>query len=82
MGNPFKQEYPTVAGRASHDEYLQRLAWEEGHTAAKSEQAEIVSELVTALSFYLVDWSVDETIHQATIDFAIAAQEKARKATQ
>ena len=45
-----------------------------------TEQAEIVTELVTALSFYLVDWSVDETIHQATIDFAIAAQEKARKA--
>ena len=56
--------------------------WHEGNVAAKAEQTEIVSELVTALSFYLVDWSVDETIHQATIDFAIAAQEKARKATQ
>ena len=49
---------------------------------AISREEKLVSELVTALSFYLVDWSVDETIHQATIDFAIAAQEKARKATQ
>jgi len=74
---PYPGEHPSEEEKEQqhlHD------AWEEGHTAAEAEQAEVVTELVTALSFYLVDWSMDGTIHQATIDFAIAAQEKARKA--
>ena len=85
MGNPYKTESEARSdllddGFTEQQVGIAAIIYGEGHAAGKAEQAEIVTELVTALSFYLVDWSIDGTIHQATIDFATAAQEKARKA--
>ena len=80
MENPHKKPLvPVDKLNLDTPDVLDSIAYY-AYEGGKAEQAEIVTELVTALSFYLVDWSMDGTIHQATIDFATAAQEKARKA--
>ncbi len=52
MGNPYPEKF-TYLGyryRSTTDIISRREAWDEGHAAAKAEQAEIVSELVEALT--------------------------------
>ena len=47
MENLYKQEYPTVSGRVSNDEYLQRIAWNEGHQSRDNEVAMAVISIAT-----------------------------------